>query len=151
MDQDQPVPSPLNREELAMMTSKINDALAGYSDKDWNYSRLALQMKELSLIDGPYALWIEVVPTETTQGKRDLKTCSIEVSWGERHSNELGILEIVSLRMNRALCEMTTDDFWNQQRPVIRVVARQKLIHQRVTEALWYEVHEVSGEEFDTR
>jgi hypothetical protein len=140
-----------DQQTLAAIASRINEGLTRYSDKDWNYSRIILHKKMLSLFDGQYALWVEFVSTDTKQGDRDLKTFSAEIAWGDRHSNELGILEIISLRLNKALCESTNDDFWNHKRPFIRLIEKEKLILQGFTEALWYEVQEVKGEEFDNR
>jgi hypothetical protein len=74
-----------------------------------------------------------------------------EVAWGERHANELGILEIISLRVNRALLEATSNEYWGETRPVLRVERKEALEQQGVTVAFWYEVQEVSGEQFENR
>lgn len=141
----------IDQQRLASLTAKINQTIERYPDKDWNYSRISLHIRALQSIDGPYVLWIEQVPTKAKKGQSDLKTFLAEVTWGERHSSELGILEIISLRLNKALLELTSDDVWDFQRPIIRVVSKESLAQQGVREALWYEVREVSGEDFDSR
>jgi hypothetical protein len=80
-----------------------------------------------------------------------LKTLTDEVKWGDRHSSELGMLEVVSLRINKALLEVTSNDYWNQKRPVVRVVKKQDVDRQNTTDAIWYQITEVAGEEFDNR
>jgi len=130
---------------------KVNSALLAYSDKDWNYSRIMLVIKLLPNIDGPYTLTIEVLDQSTKQGRDDLKSLTDEVKWGDRHSSELGVLELVSLRINKALLEVTSDDYWNQKRPVVRIVKKQAADSQKSTNAIWYQVTEVVGEDFDNR
>jgi hypothetical protein len=76
---------------------------------------------------------------------------SDEVKWGDRHSSELGVLELISLRINKALLESTSDKFWQNKRPFLRVVSRHLLVEQAVKSALWYDVREVRGEDFDNR
>ena len=87
----------------------------------------------------------------TKQGRNDLNALVDEVKWGERHSSELGILEVVSLRINKALLEVTSDEYWQQARPVVRIVKKETIAGQHATHALWYQVTEVAGEEFDNR
>jgi hypothetical protein len=130
---------------------RVNEALLAYSDKDWNYSRISLIEKNLDLLQGPYVLRFEMLDLITEQGREELKTIRQEVKWGERHSSELGVLEIVSLRINKALLEVTSDEYWQWKRPVARIAKREILMAQGVTSALWYEVHEVAGEDFDNR
>ena len=137
--------------QLQKLTAKVNAALQTYSDKDWNYSRISLHVIRLADCDGVYALWLDLIDMRSKQGKLNLKAVSDEVAWGERHSNELGILEIVSLRINKALLEITSDSFWEGLRPIVRLVKKQVLEQSMVTDALWYDVREVSGEDFDNR
>jgi len=129
----------------------VNKALLAYSDKDWNYSRISLLVKQLDEIEIPYVLRFETLDLKTKQGRGELKTISDEVKWGERHSSELGMLELVSLRINKALLEITSDEHWQWKRPVARIAKRETLLAQGITSALWYEVHEVVGEDFDNR
>ena len=145
-----PSPPPPDSNPHAMLL-RLNEALLAYSDKDWNYSRISLLERRLDDAEGPYALWIEVVDLTTKPGRGELKAMSDEVKWGERHSSELGILELVSLRINKALLENTSDEHWQWKRPVVRIVKREVLLAQGITSALWYEVHEVAGEDFDNR
>jgi len=151
MPDEQQLPRNLPRDKLIAITNKVNETLNKYSDKDFQYSRIFLQIKPLESINGPYALWYELVSTTVKQGRTDLRAASDEVTWGERHSHELGILEIISLRLNKALLALSSDELWGDTHPIIRVTERQLLAQQGVTEALWYEVQEVSGEEFDSR
>ena len=137
--------------QLAKLAARINKAIESYSDKDWNYSRISLHLRSLDSIHGAYALWPEIVLVKTKQGQQELKTFVSEVAWGERHSNELGILEIVSLRVNKALLHVSTDESWDFERPFVRPVNKEVLAQQRISDALWYEIYEVAGEEFDSR
>ena len=130
---------------------RVNEALGNYSDKDWNYSRISLAIRPLGNVDGPYALNLEVLDLTTKHGRNDLNALVDEVKWGERHSSELGILEVVSLRINKALLEVTSDEYWQQARPVVRIVKKEAIAGQHATHALWYQVTEVAGEEFDNR
>lgn len=132
--------------EHSEICSRINEALCSYADKDWNYSRIRLQTRTLDQITSPYALWVEYAGTQA-----DLKALKAEIIWGGRHGDELGILEIVSLRLNKALLDSTSDDFWDQRRPLIRLIKKQELELQGVESAFWYEVEEVGGEDFDSR
>jgi hypothetical protein len=145
------LPTPIDEQRMMDTVTRINKALQNYSEKDWNYSRILLRMSDFQSISGPYVLWIEHVQTKTSQGQSDVKTISSEVAWGERHSNELGILEIISLRLNKALLETTEESTWNYQQPIIRIVSKQFLAQQGVRSALWYDVVEVLGEDFDSR
>lgn len=131
--------------------SKINEALESYSDKDWNYSRISLEVKPLESLTSPYVLTIESIDVSTPIKRKVFKGSEDEVTWGGRHSNELGILELISLRINKALIESTSDEYWGFTRPVVRLVRKEELIQQGITDALWYNVTEVAGEEFDAR
>src|SRR6266446_3597741 len=124
--------------DLAQISASINDALRVYSDKDWNYSRIALEVRKLESLSGPYALWIESVDVRTKEGRVAFKACEEEVAWGSRHSNELGILELISLRLNKALLESTTDDIWDYRRPIIRLVKKEEITDKGLTDAFWY-------------
>ena len=135
----------------AAVLERANNALRRYSDKDWNYSRISLCIRALSDSHGPYILWPDLIDTRTKQGKADLKTAKDEITWGERHSNEMGILELISLRLNRALLEATDDEYWEHTRPIFRLTRTELLQQSGITEAFWYEVREVSGEDFDNR
>jgi hypothetical protein len=79
-----------------------------------------------------------------------MKALTDEIAWGERHSSELGILEIVSLRINKALLT-ASNSLWRDKRPVLRLAKRNLLLDQGVRAALWYEVREVTGEDFESR
>lgn len=143
--------NPIGPQDAESAAKEINKALVSRPDKDWNYSRITLVCKQLRDIAGPYILWYELINPQTKEGRSLLKAVVDEVGWGERHSNELGILEIVSLRANRALLEATTDGYWGENRPVLRVERKEVLERQNVNAALWYEVQEVSGEDFENR
>jgi hypothetical protein len=138
-------------EQMATSVELVNTALQEYSDKDWNYSRISLIIRQLDTIDGPYILRLELLDVKTKQGRADLKTLSDEVKWGERHASELGMLEVVSLRINKALLEVTSDEHWQFKRPVLRIVKKEVLAGKQDTYALWYQIHEVAGEDFDNR
>jgi hypothetical protein len=129
----------------------INAALQDYSDKDWNYSRITLTTKPLDELKSPYILKIEVLDLKTKQGRTDLKTLSDEVKWGERHASELGMLEVVSLRVNKALLDVTSDEHWQFKRPVVRIAKKETLAGKQDTDVLWYQITEVAGEDFDNR
>ena len=141
---------PLSR-QLEEACGQVNEALRAYSDKDWNYSRIMLVIRPLNKLDGPYALTIETLDLNTQQGRHDLKALADEVKWGQRHSSELGMLEVVSLRINKALLEATSDEHWQHRRKVIRIVRREDLAVQGTMHAFWYQVTEVAGEDFDNR
>jgi hypothetical protein len=100
---------------------------------------------------GPYTLWVEYVDVSTKTGRITFKTCTDEVTWGCRHADELGILELISLRLNKALIESTSDEFWSYRRPVVRLAKKEELIKQDISVGLWYQVQEIAGEEFDNR
>lgn len=140
-----------NPTELVKLAEAINQSLETYADKDWNYSRIRLLVNDLAVIVSPYVLACERLNTRSAHGQAELKTLAGEIKWGSRHSDELGILELISLRLNKALLEVTSDANWNSRRPVIRVVHRQALEQENIPSALWYEVTEVAGEEFDSR
>jgi hypothetical protein len=148
MNLDNNTPSSSDLPELA---SQINEALHLVPDKEWNYSRITLELCRLSQIDSPYVLWVERVKTDTRAGGVDLAQLKSEIAWGSRHSEQLGFLEIVSLRLNKTLLENTPDESWAQQRPVIRVVKKEELESQGLEAAFWYRIQEVGGEEFDDR
>src|SRR2546425_453211 len=113
--------------ELQRMADEINEALKNYSDKDWNYSRFHLQINSLAELDSPYVLWCEILDMKSKSAKEVHKSLVDEITWGDRHSNELGILEIVSLRINKALLESTSDESWNYSRPVVRIIRKELL------------------------
>ena len=133
------------------VVTKLNAALELCSDKDWNYSRISLLVRPLDDLISPYVLWPEVLDLVTKEGRADLKALSDEVKWGDHHLFELGVLEIISLRVNKALLENTDDQFWQNRRPILRVVKKYLLADQGIRAALWYEVREVGGEDFDNR
>jgi hypothetical protein len=137
--------------DLTAIVDQLNSALSQYADKDWNYSRISLLLKPLDSIDGPYGLWVDFIDMNSKEGLEDLKTSKGEISWGQHHSDELGILELVSLRVNKALIETTSDEFWGFHRPVVRLTDKKSLAEQGVTNAIWYEIHEVQGDVFDNR
>lgn len=130
---------------------RVNKSLEQYSDKDWNYSRIALDVKPLDSIHGPYVLSFEVLDLTTNGGRVLLKTLADEVRWGEHHSSELGMLEVVSLRINKALLEVTSDEYWQHARPVVRIVKKEDILGEALANAFWYQITEVAGEEFDNR
>ena len=130
---------------------QVNGALHDYSDKDWNYSRIALTTKPLDTLDSPYILKLELLDLKSKQGRTELKTLSDEVKWGERHASELGMLEVVSLRINRALLEVTSDEYWQFKRPVVRIAKQEVLAGKDTTHAIWYQITEVAGDDFDNR
>jgi hypothetical protein len=138
-------------EQVEALAQKVNETLLRYADKGWNYSRISLMSKILLQVDSPYVLWYELLPTTTKAGRIALKAVADEINWGERHSNELGILEIVSLRLNKALLECTSDEFWRFNRPVFRLEKKEALAQKGVIAAFWYEVHETKGEDFENR
>ena len=137
--------------ETGNLVQWINENLRSYSDKDWNYSRIRLQPRTLAQMDSPYVLWIEYADSRDQQGEIELKRLKDEIRWGCQHGDELGILEIANLRLNKALLESTTDEHWSYQRPIVRLAKRQQLEAQGIVDAFWYEVEEVSGEDFDSR
>ena len=137
--------------QMEAAVTQVNTALQGYSDKDWNYSRISLAMCPLDTLDSPYILSIETLDLKTKQGRTDLKTLSDEVKWGERHASELGMLEVVSLRINKALLEVTSDEHWRFKRPVVRIAKKEVLEIKPDTYALWYQITEVAGDDFDNR
>ena len=137
--------------ELEQALRQVNEALGMYSDKDWNYSRISLVIRPLEELDGPYALSLEILDLSTKQGRGDLKALVDEVKWGQRHSSELGMLEVVSLRINKALLEVTDAAHWQYKRPVVRIVRKEDIAGQGTTHAFWYHITEVAGEDFDNR
>jgi hypothetical protein len=68
-----------------------------------------------------------------------------------RESSELGMLELLSLRINKALLEVTGNEHWNQKRPVIRIAKKQGVDRENTTHAIWHRITGVAGEEFDNR
>lgn len=135
----------------------INENLQKYSDKDWNYSRLRLKIIHVTSTESPYLLGCELIDMGKPQGDRLLKDVQGEISWGDYHSSELGILELISLRLNKALLGVVGHNYYlsgdppKKKHPVIRLVKRQVLIEANTPTAIWYEVQEVIGEEFDNR
>ena len=149
-DNSKPI-SHRENQQMEVLVNQINSALKAYSDKDWNYSRIALVLRPLREFDGPYVLRIDRLDLTAKAGQKDLKALVDEVRWGDRHSSELGILEVVSLRINKALLEATSDEFWQYQRAVVRIAGREELGREQSTNAIWYQVTEVAGEDFDNR
>jgi hypothetical protein len=145
-------PFPNERNDLLEdAVNQVNVALLDYSDKDWNYSRISLTTIQLDTWKSPYILEVEVLDLKSKQGRVDLKTLSDEVKWGERHSSELGILEVVSLRINKALLEVTSDEHWQFKRPMVRIAKKEVPAGKKDVYALWYQITEVAGEDFDNR
>jgi hypothetical protein len=144
------MPPQFDEATLEQLVTSLNSAFESYSDKDWSFSRIILLVRRLENLDTPYVLWPEFVDLVTKQGRADMKALSDEIKWGERHSSELGILEIVSLRINKALLT-TNSSFWQDKRPVLRLAKKDLLLDQGVRSALWYEIQEVTGEEFESR
>ena len=149
-DKSKPI-SPYENEQMEVAVHQVNSALLVYSDKDWNYSRIALVIRPLREFDSPYVLRLEFLDLTTKAGQKDLKTLIDEVKWGDRHSSELGILEVVSLRINKALLEATSDEFWQYKRAVVRIARKEELDREQPANAIWYQVTEVAGEDFDNR
>lgn len=141
----------MNEPNIHDLEKKINTCLAQYADKDWNYSRIRVQPLFLEEVKCQYVLWFELIDPTTKQGRSDLQLVQKEVVWGDHHSNELGILELISLRLNKALLAVSNDSFWDRQRPILRLAKRDDLQAQGVSVALWYEVQEIAGEDFDSR
>jgi hypothetical protein len=147
-------PNPISHSEnqqMEVLVTQINSALKAYSDKDWNYSRIALVIRPLSEFDGPYVLRIDRLDLTAKGGQKDLKALVDEVKWGDRHSSELGVLEVVSLRINKAILEATSDEFWQNKRAIVRIAKKEELGREQPTNAIWYQVTEVAGEDFENR
>ncbi len=147
-------PKPISyreNQQMEVLVNTINSALKTYSDKDWNYSRISLVIRPLREFDGPYILKVELLDLTVKAGQKDLRTLVDEVKWGDRHSSELGILEVVSLRINKALLESTSDEFWQHKRAVVRIVKKEELGREQPANAIWYQVTEAAGEDFDNR
>lgn len=138
-------------EDMAVWMEAINRVLQRFSDKDWNYSRIALTLESLKERMTPYVLGVDWLDVRGKQGMAEFQTSQSEISWGMRHSHELGILEIISLRLNHALSELTTAEEWQGIRPVIRLQKRSELMDKGQTHAFWYRVEEVQGETFENR
>ena len=135
----------------AEQAKQINNALSKVPDKDWNYSRIILTVSTLAKLNSPYVLWLEHIETSSKTGRAGLAQLKSEITWGCRHSEELGFLEIVSLRLNKALLDFTSDETWDGIRPVIRTMKKQDLETQGIVDAFWYEIEEVCGDDFDNR
>jgi hypothetical protein len=147
-------PKPISHREdkqMEVLVNQINSALTAYSDKDWNYSRIALVIRPLQEFDGLYVLRIERLDLTAKTGQKDLKALVNEVKWGDRHSSELGMLEVISLRINKALLEATSDESWQHKRPVVRIARKEELGREQPANAIWYQITEVAGEDFDNR
>lgn len=140
-----------SRRQLEEVAGRLDEVLTRYSDKDWAYSRVALEVRPLAELDAPYVLWLEWIPTALAEGRKAFKNCEDEVTWGEHHSSELGILEIVSLRLNRALMSVSSQEDFNGCRPVVRMMKRSELEQAGIRDAFWYKVSEVQGDQFDNR
>lgn len=147
-----PAPStPPKAADLTAWADAINAALGRYSDKDWNYSRIRLVPCPIRETDAPYLLMVEWMDVRSKTGQAAYKTSQDEVTWGGRHSHELGVLEIISLRLNLALSQVTSAEFWDGVRPVVRLQKKAAIEALGQTHAFWYRVDEVQGEEFDNR
>src|SRR5689334_6556476 len=92
----------VHKEDMEIWAKTINQALQRFSDKDWNYSRILVTVCPLNEVSSPYVLWIDWLDMRGKQAQAAFKTIQQEVTWGGRHSHELGILEIISLRLNHA-------------------------------------------------
>jgi hypothetical protein len=138
-------------QNLHTLAEKINTCLEKYSDKDWNYTRIRLQVLPLEVIASPYALVLETISTDSSRGQAELKALRREIEWGDRHSNELSFLELASLRLNKALLTVGFGATGELQFPVLRLAKLETLRAQNYTHALWYVAEEVVGEEFDSR
>lgn len=143
--------NPSSRVELEELASKLTEALRQCTDNEWNYSRIYLVVSSLTEIVGPYCLACELVNPNDKDGRQSLRLIEDEIKWGGRHGEELGILEIISLRLNKALLGNCDLKSWNGQQPVIRIVKKEAIQEQGITAAFWYAVEEVSGEEFENR
>ena len=143
--------SPPQPADLTAWADAINGALKRYSDKDWNYSRILLTSCVVGETSSPYVLMVDWIDVRGKKGAAAYKNSQDEVTWGGRHSHELGILEVISLRLNLALSQVTTADYWHGVRPVVRLQKRSALIELGQTHAFWYRVEEVQGEEFENR
>ncbi len=137
--------------DLDHWITRINSVLDKYSDKSWNYSRIMLVTKPVQLCNSVYFFVVELLDMRDKNGQSAFKNILDEISWGDHHSSELGILEIISLRINKALAETSSDTDWNYLRPVIRISKIDQLMVQHVTQVVWYEVHEIAGVDFDSR
>ena len=137
--------------DMTLWAEAINQATKNFSEKDWNYSRIKLIIYNLEQLTSPYVLNIDWLDLRGKQGQKEYKSCLDEVTWGKRHSNELGILEMISLRLNDALAETTTPEYWHGIRPVIRLQKSTELLKKGQTHAFWYDVEEIQGEEFENR
>lgn len=137
--------------DLTGFADAANRILAKYDDKDWNYSRILLVTRTLQSLDSAYFLVPDSIDPRNAEGRQALRDLVKELAWGERHSNELGVLELVSLRVNHALVELSGGPHAKEEIPVVRVVPRQSVEPKPGTQVLWYEVVEVSGEDFDSR
>ncbi len=144
-------PSTPHSADMIAWADAINRVLKRFSDKDWNYSRIFLETRPVQELSSPYVLGVEWLDVRNQQSEGDYKNSLQEIIWGERHSHELGMLEIASLRLNRALAEVTTADFWHGVRPVIRLQKRSDLLEKGQSLAFWYRIEEVQGEEFENR
>jgi len=140
-----------SRSQLSSVARRLNQVLERYSDKDWAYSRIALEVLPLAELEAPYVLWLEWIPTIRPEGKQAFKDTEGEVAWGERHSSELGILEIISLRLNRALSSISTQEDFDGCRPIVRMMKKSDLEEAAIRDAFWYKVTEVQGDEFENR
>jgi hypothetical protein len=143
--------SPPTEKDLRAWCDAINNVLKRYSDKDWSYSRIYLIIKKLDEVSAPYSLRIDWLDVKGKKGKEEYQEVVGELTWGQRHSNELGILEIISLRLNQALNTVTSSEYWHGVRPVLRLQKTEELIQNLHTHTFWYQIEEVQGEEFEAR
>jgi hypothetical protein len=142
---------PVSSGDMDEWAKALNEVLSRFSDKDWNYSRISIEVVPVKQLKSPYALIVDWIDVNGKAGKLAYKNCMSEVTWGGRHSHELGILELISLRLNKALSEISSDDFWHGIRPVLRVQKKRELNDIGQTHGFWYQVEEVEGEQFENR
>jgi hypothetical protein len=141
----------VSSDDLQKWADAMNQSLKRVSDKDWYYSRISFVVKSLQEIDSPYVLQVDWIDTRSKNGEKHYKEMISELTWGQRHSYELGILEIVSLRLNQGLNTVTSSEYWHGIRPIVRVEKKQELLDISQTHGFWYQIQEVQGEEFESR
>ena len=135
---------------LESLVRRINDNLARADDESWHYSRLRLTTCPIDEIPGAKVLWLETISTDTRDGQRLLRELQGRVSVAVGHLSELPIIQIVICRMNEALLELSTDDYWQHQRPFITWAKKSELVQRGILVALWYRVEEQLGDDEDS-
>lgn len=134
---------------LEFLVSRINDNLVQVDDEAWHYSRLRLTTCLLDEIPGAKVLWLETIATDTREGQRLLRELKSRVSAAVGHLSELPILQIVICRMNQALLDLTTDDYWQHRRPFITWAKKSEMAQRGTPVALWYQIEERLGDDED--